>query len=265
MSITSLTLSFLAGTLTTLSPCVLPVLPFVLSSSLSKHKLGPLFLGLGLLTTFVGSTIVLNSTGYIFGLTPDLIRKISSILLGLSGLFLLSQNAQDLLTILLSKWTSKLAKKSENNSSFTNESSKENFNRLNNSSVPSNIWKQILFFKSEWFTGFILGFIWTPCSGPSLGIALGLAGQQETWMQAVALLFIFGMGAVIPLLAFAYGAQALLKKMKSNMHVMNYTKKVFGLLMFIFSILIYTNMHRYVEASINGILPDFWIDFIKKF
>jgi cytochrome c-type biogenesis protein len=90
----SFVFAFLAGLLTTLSPCVLPVLPFVTASSMSRNKLGPAFLGLGLLISFVGVSLVVSTTGQVFGLDPSVIRKTSGLLLMVSGFLFLDEQAK---------------------------------------------------------------------------------------------------------------------------------------------------------------------------
>ena len=137
--------SVLAGSLTVLSPCVLPVLPFVTASSLRSHKWGPLALAAGLLISFVGASILISSTGFVLGLSAETMKVIAGILMTLSGLLFLSQKLADGLA------------------------SKLSF--LSNIHTSKNQYYSELV--TEFFNGLILGVVWTPCSGPSLGVALG--------------------------------------------------------------------------------------------
>lgn len=105
-----LVFGFLAGLLTTLSPCVLPVLPFVAASSLNKNKLGPVLLAAGLLISFVGASLLISSTGYIFGIDPSVLRKIAGLLLALRGVLFLSQRLSDAFANKLSFLSNRLSK-----------------------------------------------------------------------------------------------------------------------------------------------------------
>ena len=137
-----LVFALLAGFLTTLSPCVLPVLPFVTASSIKKDKLAPIWLAAGLLFSFVGVSLLVSSSGHVLGIDPTLLRKVAGALLALSGLLFLSQTLSDKLTARLSL-LSRIS---------TSANGKEG---------SSSIF-------SEFVNGVLLGIVWTPCSGPSL-------------------------------------------------------------------------------------------------
>ncbi len=239
MTPTTLALAFLAGLLTTLSPCVLPVLPFVTASSLAKNRLGPLALALGLLVTFVLVTLAISSSGELLGVNPAIIRRISGGILAAGGLLFLSARLTERLATSLSGLTGRAASLSQR--SFGGP---------------------VL---TEFMVGILLGVVWTPCSGPSLGVALGLASQAGSVGVAALVLSVFGMGAVIPLILFAYGARNLLGKVRGHAGLIGGFKKGFGFLMFVFGILIAFDWDRYVERFLTTNLPDFWVEFITKF
>lgn len=239
MSSASPPLAFLAGMLTTLSPCVLPVLPFVTAFSLAKNKLGPLALAMGLLVTFVLVTLVISSSGELLGVNPVIIRRISGGLLAAGGLLFLSARLTERLASSLSGLTGRAASLSQR--SFGGP---------------------VL---TEFVVGMLLGVVWTPCSGPSLGVALGLASQAGSIGAASVVLSVFGMGAVIPLILFAYGARNILGKVRKHAGLIGGFKKLFGILMFVFGILIAFDWDRYVERFLTTNLPDFWVEFITRF
>jgi cytochrome c-type biogenesis protein len=207
-----LAFSFIAGLLTTLSPCVLPVLPFVTASSLNKNKFGPLALAFGLLISFVGVSLLISTSGLIFGVNPSLVRQISGVFLMLSGFLFLSQRLSDWLSAKLSFISGKASHLGQNNSQHS--------------------------LLTEFLNGLLLGVVWTPCSGPSLGAALGLAAQDGNASGAGVILLIFGLGAVIPLLVFAYGARHFVGQIKTHTRAIQNIKKVFGGLVVIFGFLI---------------------------
>jgi cytochrome c-type biogenesis protein len=231
--------AFLAGALTTLSPCVLPVLPFVTASSLSRNRLGPVFLTLGLLASFVGVSLLVSTSGLVLGIEPGIVRQISGAVLFLSGVLFFSQPAADWLATKLSGLTGRAA-----------------------SMAPLKAGGVLV---SEFVSGLLLGIVWTPCSGPSLGAALGLAGQAASATQAALVLGTFGVGAMIPMLAFAYGARRLILTAKNNSRRINVVKKVFGSLIMISGFLIVFELDRRLEALLTGLLPDAWLDLVTRF
>ena len=233
-----LVFAFLAGCLTTLSPCVLPVLPFVTTSSFNKNRLGPIFLGIGLLSSFVGVTLLVSSTGQLLGISSDIARKIAGILLTLSGLLFLSQTLSDKVAQKLS-FISNLGNKSNTDSS-----------------------RPLL---SEFLGGLLLGIVWTPCSGPSLGAALGLAAQGDSFLSAAFILLTFGMGAIIPLMFVAYGARGLIVKLKENSGTITILKKTFGALVIAFGMMTIFGWDKLFEAKLTNALPESWLNFITTF
>ena len=84
----SVGLAFLAGLLSTLSPCVLPLLPIVFGTALSKHRLGPLALALGLSVSFVAIGLFVATIGFALGLDDGVFRKVAAILMIAVGLFI---------------------------------------------------------------------------------------------------------------------------------------------------------------------------------
>ena len=235
----SVVFAFLAGLLTTLSPCVLPVLPFVTASSIRKNKLGPAFLGLGLLISFVVVSLLISSTGHVLGVDPSIIRKGSGFLLMLSGFLFLSQRLSDYFTEKLSFVSGRASQLSPTDS--------------------------VGGLMGEFLGGLLLGFVWTPCSGPSLGAALGLAAQEGNFLKSAIVLLAFGFGAVIPLMTFAYGAQRYIGGIKSHINIIKKIKLVFGILIVTFGFLIIFELDRNLESALTGLLPDVWINFVTKF
>lgn len=235
----SLPLAFIAGLLTTLSPCVLPVLPFVAGSSLSKNRAGPLALAAGLLAAFVGVTLLVSASGFVFGLDPELLRRAAGFFLALSGVLFLSQTLSDRFGALLSRLTSK----ADPGSARTGGGS----------------------LYAQFTAGLLLGIVWTPCSGPSLGAALGLAAQAGTAGRAAFTLFIFGLGAVLPLLLFSYGARGFIGRFREHAAAISRIKKTFGAAMLVFGLLIAFNSDRLLEAWFTRALPAGWVEFITRF
>lgn len=230
---------FLAGILTTLSPCVIPVLPFVSASSLNKSRLGPIALSLGLLLTFVGSSALLALTGHFLGFEKSTLRILGGIGLTISGVLFMNPAL--------------MTKLAESFSGLTNKAGQ----------AAAGDYGHPLF--SEFLSGALLGIVWSPCSGPSLGAAVSYAGQANSIDRAVGILFVFGLGSVLPLLAFSYGARGLVGRIKTQSNALNFVKKSFGALMLIFGVLIVTNLDHQLEAWLTDLLPTAWLKLITKY
>ncbi|PJA13255.1 MAG: cytochrome C biogenesis protein [Elusimicrobia bacterium CG_4_10_14_0_2_um_filter_56_8] len=239
MSGINLLLAFVAGLLTTLSPCVLPVIPFVAGASLSRNRAGPLALAAGLLATFIGVTLLVSMSGFVFGLDPALLRRAAGFFLALSGALFLSQALSDRFGALLSRFTNK--------------------------ADPASVRTEAGSLYREFAAGILLGVVWTPCSGPSLGAALGLAAQAGTAGRAAFTLFTFGLGAVLPLLLFSYGARGFMGRFREHTTAISRIKKLFGAAMIVFGLLIAFNSDRLLEARLTRALPAFWADLVSRF
>lgn len=225
----------IAGLLTTVSPCVLPVIPFVMASSLSKSKFGPLLLCLGLSITFVTATLLISRSGFLFGLDPNTTRKAAAIILILGGFLFVIPRFQEFFTTLLSRFMP-----------VTQQTSSTKL-------------------RAEFTGGLILGLIWTPCSGPSLGVALGFAANAQTFWNALGLLTIFAVSSSLPLLFFAYGARGLLSSIRQNIGIIGILKKLFGLFIILWGFLIFFDFHYQIEAAITEMIPESLLKFLLKF
>jgi cytochrome c biogenesis protein CcdA len=85
MAAATLALAFVAGVLSTLSPCVLPILPIVLGAAASQHRLGPAALAAGLAVSFAVIGLFAATVGYSIGLDTDLFREVSAALMIAAG------------------------------------------------------------------------------------------------------------------------------------------------------------------------------------
>src|SRR6266850_3578763 len=87
-------LGVIAGALSTLSPCVLPLVPVLMASAVNAHRWGALALGTGLALSFAFIGIFLATVGASLGLDPDAFRTVGAVMLGIFGLVLLVPRLQ---------------------------------------------------------------------------------------------------------------------------------------------------------------------------
>ena len=191
LSVSTIGLSFIAGLLSLLSPCVLPIIPILLASAISTHRFGPYALAAGLTLSFTIIGIVLASFGTILGIEPEIFRKFAASLLILFGVILLFPKLQE-------KFTNSLTGISGSGQ-----------NVLNHISTDSLFGQLII--------GLFLGIIWSPCVGPTLGAAITLATQTEGKLQLALVMFSFGLGAGLPLIILGKLSQQSLQKIRNNL------------------------------------------------
>ena len=226
--------SFFAGVLTIFSPCVLPMVPFVVRSSLQKSKWGPVLLALGLATSFSISTYLIASSGQLLGLSPDHLKYVSGSFLLIASLLFLFPASIDKLSQLLSPLNSKVQKISDKNLS-------------NSSSIYT-----------EFLNGLLLGPIWAPCSGPTLAVIIGIIINTPEQKTSILLLAIFSIGSILPILFISYGAKNLVQKLqKKSLDNSNKVKKFLGAFCAIMAILIFTGLDKSLEAYLLKLLPEF--------
>ena len=145
-------LAFLAGVLSTLSPCVLPLLPIVLGSALSEHRAGPLALAAGLALSFVVIGLVVATVGFAIGLDAGVFRMVAGVLLIAVGVVLLVPRLQAQFALAagpVGNWT------------------EQRFGGFSTAGLGG-----------QFAVGLLLGAVWSPCVGPTLGAASVLASQQ---------------------------------------------------------------------------------------
>ena len=172
----SLGLAFLAGTVTVLSPCVLPVLPLILGRSIKSHRLGPVALVVGLVTGFAAAGSLLGLVSSSFADFIGGLRYFTIFLLLLIGIISIFPQ--------IGYW---LLQRLPFN------------NLIQGMKHPTQVG-----LLGEFILGNQLGLLWTPCAGPVLGSILILATVDKQPLGAFGLLLVYGLGAGVPLLVLAY-------------------------------------------------------------
>ena len=233
MSLSLYVSSFVAGVLTIFSPCILPMVPFVVRSSLQKSKLGPIFLGVGLALSFSLSTYVISTSGQLLGLGPDQLKILSGIFLLIASILFMFPKIIDKLSLVLSPLN----------------------NRLQNMNSKISTKSSLLM---EFLNGLFLGPIWAPCSGPTLAVIIGIIINNPETKTAIPLLAVFSIGSILPILFFSYGAKNLINKVQKNsLKNSNKMKMILGLFCGVMAVLILTGHDKTLETFILNLLPEF--------
>lgn len=240
LSITTLSLSLLAGLLTTLSPCVLPILPIVTTSAMAKRKSGlfTLAVGMGISFTFVGTLIA--SIGLALGFNSDYLRYIAALLMIFVAIWLLSPRLQQY----LNQYTSSLSSKGD-----------QWLSRFNPESALG-----------QFFVGLLLGVVWAPCIGPTLGAAIALASQGENLGTVSIVMMIFSLGAVIPLISIGLLSRQVFREKREKLaNASQAGRKMMGWSLLVVGLLVLTGFDKQIEIWLLMISPDWLIELTTGF
>jgi len=240
MSITTIGLSFLAGVLSVLSPCVLPLLPIVLGTAASESRLGPVALAAGLAISFTIIGLFVATVGFAAGIETGVFRLVSAILLITVGVVLLVPKLQEQFALAaapVSNWAGGYA---------------DNF-------TPGSV-------AGQFGLGLLLGAVWSPCVGPTLGAASVLAAKGEDLGQVALTMVAFGVGAAVPLtLLGLVSREAMMRWRGRLMETGKMGKTLLGVLLLTVGLLVVTNADKRLETILVDASPDWLTQLTTRF
>lgn len=238
--LTSLALAFVAGLVTILNPCVLPLVPIIIATALGRSRWGPAALVGGLVLSFSTFGLLVLAFGFSIGLDERLLRLAVGGLLVLAGVVLLVPRAQMALSA---------------------------------AGVPLSSAGQRMLGRTggdgaagQFVVGTLLGVVWAPCVGPTLGIAVAAASQGENLLSAFGIFMTFGLGVATSVLVFAYGSRrALGQRGKALQSLARYAKPLLGGAVLLAGLLLISGFDRMVEAMALDLLPQSLVEFTTRF
>jgi cytochrome c biogenesis protein CcdA len=236
LSLPQVGLSLAAGSLTTLSPCVFPLLPLVLGGAMQGSRFAPVAMGVGMTASFAGIGMLLGALGPALGIDADTVRTAGALLLIAFALVMLVPA----LGARFTRWMLPIASGAHAASA-----------RLDGGSLFGAL-----------LLGAVLGFVWSPCSGPLLGSALTLVASEGGVARGGVVLGIFGLGAALPLVAVAYASRSGFARLRDKVlaHIER-VRHAFALLLGAMGIAILSGADKWLEARVLQWLPDAWVGF----
>ncbi|MEM6475966.1 MAG: cytochrome c biogenesis protein CcdA [Pseudomonadota bacterium] len=236
----SLALSFVAGLVTILNPCVLPLVPILIASALGKARAGPLALAAGLVTSFTLFGFTVIAFGYSLGIDEVLVRTLAGGMLAVAGAVLLVPQAQ----AALSAAAAPIA----------------NAGNAQLERISGDGWL------GQYAVGLLLGLVWAPCVGPTLGVAIAAASTGENLGSSFVIFLIFGLGVATSILAFAYGSRKALGERRVVLQTLAaYGKPVFGAALLVVGAMVLTGYDKVIEIALLDVLPEALINFTVGF
>lgn len=240
MVLTHWGLSWLAGSLSVLSPCVFPLLPLVLAGLTPGHRLGPVAMGAGMALSFALLGVLLGAAGPALGIDSRQVRTVAAVLLMLLG---------------ASIWVPRLY------AGFSQ--------RMTVLASGANAWAAQLHGKtlvSAFLLGGLMGLVWSPCSGPLLASALILAASEGSAGAGAVTLGFFGLGAATPLVAAAFLSRPLLASLRARVQAhAGWGPKTMGAALLATGLAVLTGADKWLEAQILPHLPSGWLRLMALF
>ena len=240
MTVGPLALAFIAGVLSILSPCVLPILPILLGAAASEHRWGPVALALGLAISFVVIGLFVATIGYSLGLNADIFRNAAAALLIGVGTVLLVPRFQDRLALAgapLANWGDR------------------HFGGARQGGLTGQV-----------SVGLLLGAVWSPCVGPTLGAASILAAQGRDLGEVGATMLAFGIGAALPLAALGLLSREALLRWRARLIAGGArAKATFAIVLVSIGVLVLTGLDKRIETFAVDQSPQWLTDLTTRY
>jgi cytochrome c-type biogenesis protein len=238
--VTTLALALAAGVLSILSPCVLPLVPIVLGAAVTAHPFGAVALALGLALSFTGLGLLLALAGFRLGLDADLFRLVAAAIMVALGAVLL-----------VPSWQARLA----------------------GAASPVSAWADRLFggigasgLAGQLAMGLLLGLVWSPCVGPTLGAASLLASQGQDLARVTLTMAIFGIGAGLPLVLLGLVSRATLMRFRANLlSAGKLGKGMLGAGFIVIGVAVMSGADKRIEAALVEASPQWLTDLTTSF
>ncbi len=231
-----LVFGYLAGLLTLINPCVLPVLPIILGSSLQTSKYGPIAMAAGMSVSFVGFGMFVAVIGQSIGLTTELLAQIGAVMMMGFGVVLI---------------VPKFAHRFETVTAGVAAGADSRFDDVDRTGL-----------KGQFVGGSLLGVIWSPCVGPTLGGAISLASQGESLVWSFLIMVSFALGVSSIIVGLGYGTRKAIMGRQAQLRKFSHVVRPFmGAIFIAVGLMIYTNFNYAIEGWLLDVLPIWLQDF----
>ncbi|MGC8536994.1 MAG: cytochrome c biogenesis CcdA family protein [Rhizomicrobium sp.] len=223
-------LAFIAGTLSILSPCILPLLPLLFLGARATHRFGIMFLSAGLALTFTAISLFVATLGFSRGLDGQLFQSISASLMIALGIVLVMPRLQSRFAMLFNPIANTIA------------------NKAHGLPATGPI--------GQFGLGILLGGAFTPCAGPTLGAAAAMAARGRNLPEAGLVMLSFGIGAAVPLLLLGRMSRVTFVRWQSRLATTGrHGRTVLGTVFLAFGVMIVTGLNQTLETFLVSHQP----------
>lgn len=222
--------AYLAGLLTLINPCVLPVLPIVLVSALNADRYGPVALAAGMSVSFVAFGLGVTAFGATIGLTQDMIAQIGAVMMIAFGIVLV---------------VPMFARRFEMATAGVAAGANSRMDTIE----PSDL-------RGQFLGGLLLGAVWSPCIGPTLGGAIALASQGESLAYAGLIMVFFAAGVSTLIIGLVLGArEAIRSRAQSLRGLAERSKPILGVTFIAVGLMLFFQFHHIIESWALEVMP----------
>ncbi|TRD15137.1 cytochrome c biogenesis CcdA family protein [Palleronia caenipelagi] len=234
--------ALLAGLLSFLSPCILPIVPFYLSylagvgmnqisaeaeiapATRRRAVIGAMLFALGVITVFMG----LGATATAFG---QMVRSYFDVLRWVAAAIIIGMGLHFLGVIRIGILYRQLRSEAGDTSKMG--------------------------YLGAYVIGLAFAFGWTPCVGPVLAAILFTAAGQDSAGQGATLLFTYGVGMTLPFVIAALFIGPFMRWIARFRRHLGVMEKIMGVFLIIFGLLIATNTMNYIAQWMLDVMPFF--------
>ena len=222
--------AYVAGLLTLINPCVLPLLPIVIAAAFQNSRFGPLALAAGLTVSFAVVGVSVTAFGHLVSIDADTVNRAAAIAMMGFGVVLLVPGARTMLATLAAPFASGA-----------------------NSRLDA---RERAGVAGQFGVGVLLGAVWSPCIGPTLGGAIGLAASGEGLGQAAVTMFAFGVGVSTVLIALAYGSRQAVSARRERLATwMPWAQPLMGVTLLVVGTAVLFHIDRMIEGWLLDQMP----------
>ena len=232
-----LAFAFVSGVITILSPCILPVLPIVLSGSVGRGRARPFGVVAGFVVTFTTFTLALTAIVHALGLPADTLRYVAVALLVLLGLVMLVPKLHTGFERLTSRVSGRFSMGRGRSGGPGGEG-------------RTGFWSGVP-------VGFSLGVVWTPCVGPIMASVIGLALTRSVDSGAVLITLAYTLGTSLPMLAVMLGGRTLFNRVSGLTRNMAKIQMGFGIVMIVLGVAIGFGWDRQFQNAVLRAFPGY--------
>jgi cytochrome c biogenesis protein CcdA len=236
----SLAFAAAAGIVSLLSPCVLPLVPIVLATAAGEHRLGPAALAAGLALSFTAIGLFVATVGFAVGLDAGVFRAVGAALLLALGAVLLLPALQARVAVAagpIGSWT------------------EQRFGGIAGTGLGG-----------QFAVGLLLGAVWAPCVGPTLGAASLMAAQGENLGQVALVMLAFGLGAALPLLVLGFLSREVLLRWRGRLHAAGSRgRQALGAALVLVGLFILTELDKRAEIALVNASPAWLTELTTRF
>ena len=221
----TIALAFVAGVITILSPCVLPLLPMILATATQEGKARPIGVIVGFVLAFTAATLALSALVRLIGVPPDINRSLSAVVLAILGLVLIIPGLQ------------------------------LQFERLASGLAGRAPASQSNGFGGGVVVGLGLGLAWSPCVGPIMASVITLALNQSVGFGAIAVTLAFSLGTALPMAAVLLGGRQLVRRLGWFQSHAATIQRIFGLVLLLTALAIWLGWDRSAQILLLEWFP----------